>query len=62
MKAVGCRVKADIKCGFTASTETQTLTVVVEDNFGKSYEMEFSFNDTDEEEEFARSANKLGSV
>ena len=37
-------------------------TVVVEDNFGKSYEMEFSFNDTDEEEEFARSANKLGSV
>ena len=46
----------------SASTETQTLTVVVEDNFGKSYEMEFSFNDTDEEEEFARSANKLGSV
>ena len=46
-----------------ASTETQTLTVVVEDNFGKSYEMEFNFNDTDdEEEEFARSANKLGSV
>ena len=45
----------------SASTETQTLTVVVEDNFGKSYEMEFSFNDTDEEE-FARSANKLGSV
>ena len=43
----------------SASTETQTLTVVVEDNFGKSYEMEFSFNDTDEEEEFARSANKL---
>ena len=39
-----------------------SLTVVVEDNFGKSYEMEFSFNDTDEEEEFARSANKLGSV
>lgn len=39
----------------SASTETQTLTVVVEDNFGKSYEMEFSFNDTDEEEEFARS-------
>ena len=38
----------------SASTETQTLTVVVEDNFGKSYEMEFSFNDTDEEEEFAR--------
>ena len=25
----------------SASTETQTLTVVVEDNFGKSYEMEF---------------------
>ena len=46
----------------SASTETQTLTVVVEDNFGKSYEMEFSFNDTDEEEEFAISANKLGSV
>ena len=46
----------------SASTETQTLTVVVEDNFGKSYEMEFSFNDTDEEDEFARSANKLGSV
>ena len=46
----------------SASTETQTLTVVVEDNFGKSYEMEFSFNDTDEEEKFARSANKLGSV
>jgi len=46
----------------SASTETQTLTVVVEDNFGKSYEMEFSFNDTDDEEEFARSANKLGSV
>ena len=46
----------------SASTETQTLTVVVEDNFGKSYEMEFSFNDIDEEEEFARSANKLGSV
>ena len=46
----------------SASTETQTLTVVVEDNFGKSYEMEFSFNDTDEDEEFARSANKLGSV
>ena len=46
----------------SASTETQTLTVVVEDNFGKSYEMEFCFNDTDEEEEFARSANKLGSV
>ncbi|MQN33397.1 DUF3872 domain-containing protein [Prevotella copri] len=46
----------------SASTETQTLTVVVEDNFGKSYEMEFSFNDTDEEEEFARSVNKLGSV
>ena len=46
----------------SASTETQTLTVVVEDNFGKSYEMEFSFNDTDEEEEFARSANKLGRV
>ena len=35
----------------SASTETQTLTVVVEDNFGKSYEMEFSFNDTDDEEE-----------
>ena len=32
----------------SASTETQTLTVVVEDNFGKSYEIEFSFNDTDE--------------
>ena len=47
----------------SASTETQTLTVVVEDNFGKSYEMEFNFNDTDdEEEEFARSANKPGSV
>ena len=46
----------------SAGTETQTLTVVVEDNFGKSYEMEFSFNDTDDEEEFARSANKLGSV
>ena len=46
----------------SASTETQTLTVVVEDNFGKSYEMEFSFNDTDDEEEFAGSANKLGSV
>ena len=46
----------------SASTETQTLTVVV-DNFGKSYEMEFNFNDTDdEEEEFARSVNKLGSV
>ena len=45
----------------SASTETQTLTVVVEDNFGKSYEMEFSFNDTDEEE-LSRSANKLGSV
>ena len=42
---------------------TQPLTVVVEDNFGKSYEMEFNFNDTDdEEEEFARSANKPGSV
>ena len=46
----------------SASTETQTLTVVVEDNFGKSYEISFSFNDTDDEEEFARRANKLGSV
>ena len=42
--------------------EAHNFIVVVEDNFGKSYEMEFSFNDTDEEEEFARSANKLGSV
>ena len=46
----------------SASTETQTLTGVVEDNFGKSCEMEFSFNDTDDEDEFAISANKLGSV
>ena len=37
------------------------LRLVIADN-SKVYEMEFSFNDTDEEEEFARSANKLGSV
>ena len=46
----------------SASTETQTLTVVVEDNFGKSYEMEFSFNDTDDEEELTGGNNKFGSV
>ena len=46
----------------SASTETQTLTVVVEDNFGKSYEMEFSFNDTDDEEELIDGNNKFGSV
>lgn len=42
-----------------ASTETQTLTVVMGDNFGKSYEMKFSFNDTDDDEveEFTRSTN-----
>ena len=41
------------------NTETQTLTVVMEDNFGKSYEMLFSFNETDDdkEEEFTRSTN-----
>ena len=42
-----------------ASTETQTITVVMGDNFGKSYEMKFSFNDTDddEEEKFTKSTN-----
>lgn len=42
-----------------ANTETQTLTVVMEDKFGKSYEMLFSFNDTDDdkEEEFTRSTS-----
>ena len=41
------------------NTETQTLTVVMEDNFGKSYEMLFSLNETDDdkEEEFTRSTN-----
>ena len=41
------------------NTETQTLTVVMEANFGKSYEMLFSFNETDDdkEEEFTRSTN-----
>ena len=33
-----------------------TLTVVV-DNFGKLYEMMFSFNDTDDDEVFTRSIN-----
>ena len=47
----------------SASTETQTLTVVIEDNFGKSYEMEFSFNDTNaDEEELSLSSHKLASV
>ena len=47
----------------SASTETQTLTVVIEDNFGKSYEMEFSFNDTNaDEEELSLSNHKLASV
>lgn len=33
-----------------------------DEQLGKSYEMEFSFNDTDDKGEFARSASKLGCV